>query len=337
LSDRNALISQMDEYLVHQTEKPLAQVASDHPDWQDRFYFNIHDEAGEFCAITGLGAYPNRGVHQAYLFAVHKGVHYSYFNVRPLAADREVMTAGSLAFEVVEPLKSWRINVADEANGLHGELVFQARTPLYTFSPVHWQNGERTVVHQMHYTQSGRYSGSFHVGGRELSGLLGMRDRSWGIRAMAEVPMWIWVSAQFKDSTVTAWLWETPAGEVIHQDGAITTEAGDIHPITAIAHDLDVPEGRKVPRFGRFRFTMASGDTVEITAEENSTIYLGPMQNRWDEAEEGALERADSASFGSDQYCRFQMNGETGYGVVEYMFTGGVARYGVPATKLPGA
>jgi hypothetical protein len=326
----------MDEYLVHQTEKPLSQVASDHPDWQDRFYFNIHDEAGEFAVITGLGAFPNRNYHQAYLFAVHGGVHYAYLNVRPLAADREVMQAGSLSFEIVEPLKSWRISVADEANGLKGELQFNARTPLYAFDPVFWQNGDRTVVNQMHFTQSGRYSGSFRIGDREFSGLAGMRDRSWGIRAMAEVPMWIWVSAQFGARTVTAWLWETPQGEVIHQDGAIAGESGDVRPITRIEHDLTVEPGRKCPQSGRFRLGLADGETLEMTADEIGTIYLGPMLNRWDEAAEGALARADAASFGFDQHCRFQMDGEMGYGIVEYMFTGGVPKYGIPATKLGG-
>lgn len=326
----------MDEYLVHQTEKPLAQVASDHPDWQDRFYFNIHDDSGEFAAITGLGAFPNRNYHQAYLFVVHKGVHYSYVNVRPLAADREEMHAGSLRFEIVEPLKSWRLSVADEANGLQGELQFDARTPLYEFDPIHWQDGERTVVHQMHFTQSGRYSGSFRIGEQEYSGLLGMRDRSWGIRAMAEVPMWIWVAAQFKDYTVSAWLWETPEGAIIHQDGALVTESGDVRPITKIEHDLTVEAGKKCPRSGRFRFGLASGKSLELTADEIGTIYLGPMLSKWDESEEGAADRADAASFGFDQHCRFEMNGETGYGIVEYMFTGGVARYSVPPTKMGG-
>jgi len=41
-------------------------------------------------------------------------------------------------------------------------------------------------------------------------------------------------------------------------------------------------------------------------------------------------------AFGFDQHCRFQMNGETGYGIVEYMFTGGSRRYGIPRTEMGG-
>lgn len=326
----------MDEYLVHQAELPLARVVSDHPDWQDRFYFNIHDAAGDFAAITGLGAYPNRGYHQAYMFVVHNGVHYNYLNIRPLNADRDEMYAGSLRFEVIEPLKSWRLEVADEANGIEASLQFDARCPLYTFSPVQWQNRDRTVVNQLHYTQSGRYTGTFRIGESTWSdGLTGMRDRSWGIRAMAEVPMWIWVSAQFPTYNVTAWLWETPEGEVIHQDGAIVHESGEIQPIKTIAHELEFASGRKCPSRGRYLFGLKSAETAELTAEGMSAVMLGPMLGgKWDESDTELVARADGDSFGFDQHCRFQMqNGDHGIGIIEYMFTGGVAKYSIPPAK----
>ena len=38
--------------------------------------------------MTGLGAYPNRKMVQAYIFAAHDGKHYSYLQVRPLSDDR---------------------------------------------------------------------------------------------------------------------------------------------------------------------------------------------------------------------------------------------------------
>lgn len=324
----------MDEYLVHQTEKPLAQVASDHPDWQDRFYFNIHDSSGEFAAITGLGAFPNRNVMQAYLFVVHKGEHFAYLNVRPLKEDRHVMKVDTLSYEIVEPLNVWRLQVEDRANGVRAELEFRARCPLYTFSPIHWENGGKLVVHQMHYTQSGRYSGWFEIGDVKFTDLVGMRDRSWGVRAMADVPVWIWVSAQFADRCITAWLWETSEGEVIHADGAVVRESGEIHPIDGIRHDLDIRPGTKRPKEARFELTLASGGSISLRAEELGAIFLGPRSTRWSDSDAEALAEADAASFGFDQHCRFSLEGETGYGIVEYMFTGGSKRYGVPPTRL---
>ena len=329
------MIGKMDEYLVHQTEKPLSQVASDHPDWQDRFYFNIHDPSGEFAAITGLGAFPNRKNMQAFMFVNYQGQHYAYFNVRPLADDREVMQAGSLSFSVVEPLQAWRLEVADEGNRIRGALEFRARCPLYVFSPIHWQDGDKLVAHQMHYTQSGRYTGSFTIGDQTFTGLQGMRDRSWGVRAMADVPIWIWISAQFRDFCISAWRWETPDGESIHEDGAVIYESGDIRPVTSIQHDLQLWPGTKRPRRASFELT-AAGEKLSLTADEIGTIFLGPPVSRWSDADAEALKRADDVSFGFDQHCRFQMGGETGFGVVEYMMTGGSKRYGVPPTRIGG-
>ena len=327
------MVSRFDEYLVHQTEKPLAQLASDHPEWQDRFYFNIHDRNGEFVAITGLGAFPNRNMMQGYLFVVHKGQHYAYLNVRSLENDREVMKVGTLSFEVVEPLRAWRLEVADEANGIRASLEFRARCPQYVFSPIHWDNGERTVVNQMHYTQAGVYDGSIRIGDAEFNDLLGIRDRSWGVRDMPRVPIWIWISAQFRDFCISAWLWETPEGEVIHADGALTHESGEIKPIVEIRHELELVPGTKRPRSGRFGLKLASGEDLDLTAEGIGTIFLAPAGARWSDGDAEALARADAGAFGFDQHCRFKLGDEAGIGVVEYMVTGGSKRYGIPPAR----
>jgi hypothetical protein len=327
------LVSRFDEYLVHQTEQPLARVASEHPEWQDRFYFNIHDRNGEVAMITGLGAFPNRNMMQGYIFAVHDGEHYASIQVRAPDNDREVMTAGSLSFSVVEPLKAWRLEVADESQAIHGSLEFRARCPLYQFSPIEWRDGDRLVVKQMHYTQAGTYEGSLSIGGRTFTDLVGMRDRSWGVRDMVRVPFWIWVSAQFEAFCISAWLWETTEGEVIHADGAIIHESGDVRPVTGIEHELDLWPGTKRPRAARFQLTMADGKVESLTASEIDTIFLAPGLTRWAGSDADSLKRADASAFGFDQHCRFELAGETGSGIVEFMVTGGHRRYGIPPVR----
>lgn len=324
------MVSRFDEYLVHQTEQPLALVASEHPEWQDRFYFNVHDRDGEVALMTGLGAYPNRKMMQAYIFAAHDGQHYSYLQVRPLSDDREVMQAGTLSYSVVEPLKSWRLEIADEASGINGSLVFRERCPLYQFSPIEWQNGEHLVVKQMHYTQAGAYEGSLTIGERTYTDLIGMRDRSWGVRDMARVPFWAWVSAQFDEFCISAWLWETPRGEVIHADGGIIYESGEIRPVTKIEHEIELWPGTKRPKVARYQLTMVDGAVESLTATEIQTIFLAPGMARWADSDVDALKKADAAAFGFDQHCRFEMGDKTGVGIVEYMVTGGHKRYGIP-------
>ncbi|MEX0801195.1 MAG: hypothetical protein WD379_08260 [Dehalococcoidia bacterium] len=335
------MIGRADEYLVHQTELPLARVVSDNTEWQDRFYFNIHDMEGKFAAMAGLGAFPNRkggphGIVQAYFLTVQGGRHTAYFNVRPIDSDRDQMRAGSLSFEVVEPLQAWKLDIADEANGVSGSLVFRARCPLYAFSPIRWQDGERPVVDQMHYTQAGRYEGSFTIGGETYSGLVGMRDRSWGLRDMPRVPVWYWIAAQFKEFCISAWLWETTDGEVIHCDGAIVPEEGEALPITQIEHEIELHDGQKLPKGAQFALTAADGQRLSLTASEIGSIYLGPPLPAWADSDAAARAAAEKAAFGYDQHAQFEMNGETGYGIVEYMFTGGSKRYGIPGTYFGG-
>ena len=327
------MVGRFDEFLVHQTEQPLARVASDHPEWQDRFYFNIHDRDGQVAMITGLGAYPNRNMMQGYMFAVQGGEHYALIQVRAPNNDRQVMKAGTLSYSVIEPLKSWALDIADEASGISGSLVFKERCQLYQFSPIEWHDGERLVVKQMHYTQAGTYEGSLTIGDRTFTDLIGMRDRSWGVRDMARVPFWVWISAQFQQFCISAWLWETPAGEVIHADGAIIHESGEERPVTGIEHELELWPGTKRPRAARFQLRMADGKIESLTAAEIETIFLAPGLTRWTDSDAESLKRADASAFGFDQHCRFELEGQTGSGIVEYMVTGGHQRYGIPPVR----
>lgn len=330
------MTGKMDEYLVHQAVRTIAEVESDHQHWQDRLYFNFVDPRGEFVALTGYGAFPNQKNAQGLLLVNYKGEHYAYFSVRPLQEDREVMQAGTISYEVLEPLKSWRIEVADEANDIKGSLEFQARCPLYQFRPIQWKKGDYTVAHQMHYTQSGTYKGSFTIGDNTFTDLVGIRDRSWGIRDLAQIPMWIWISAQFPNHCVSAWIWETPEGEIIHEDGAITYVDGTVRPITRIEHELEVTPGARHPNNARFRLTTDDGEVHALTAAELSSCFLAVPQGRWSESDKEAMARLDATSYGHDQHVRYEMNGDTGYGIVEYMFTGGVKKYGIPPAKLGG-
>ncbi|GBD12458.1 hypothetical protein HRbin24_00465 [bacterium HR24] len=328
------MLGRMDEYLVHQAVAPLAQVSSPDPHWQDRFYFNLHDDRGEFLAITGLGAFPNRGVMEGYLLAVHRGRHYSHFVSRPLAGDREEMAAGGLSFAVMEPLRAWRLELAPPASPVSGHLVFEGRCPPFQFSPIEWRKGEHTVVHQCHYTQAGRYAGGLQVEGTPLQGLAGMRDRSWGIRNMPLVDMWIWVSAQFRDGCLTAWLWETALGDPVYCDGALVPESGQARRLLSLAHELELWPGTRRPRRARLSLALEDGEEISLVAEEAASIYLGRQPAVWDEGDAEALAQAEAAAFGYDQLCRFRGDGLEGWGVVEYVFVGGCQRYGIAPARL---
>jgi len=58
------------------------------------------------------------------------------------------------------------------------------------------------------------------------------------------------------------------------------------------------------------------------------------MTPQWSSSDPEALAAADAAAFGFDQHCWFQLGGQRGVGVVEYMMTGGSKRYGIPPSRL---
>lgn len=48
----------LDEFPVHQTPLPMAQVVTSDRNFYDRYYFTAHDRTGEVFLVTGFGAYP---------------------------------------------------------------------------------------------------------------------------------------------------------------------------------------------------------------------------------------------------------------------------------------
>ena len=105
--------------------------------------------------------------------------------------------------------------------------------------------------------------------------------------------------------------------------------------MTKIEHELELWPGTKRPKVGHFQLTLADGKIERLTASEIQTIFLAPGLARWADSDSDALKRADAAAFGFDQHCRFELGGEQGVGVVEYMVTGGHRRYGIPAVAQP--
>lgn len=51
---------------------------------------------------------------------------------------------------------------------------------------------------------------------------------------------------------------------------------------------------------------------------------------------EKPLTEPDTNAFGFDQPGRHQTDGETGYRIMEYLFTGGSRRCGIPRTEMSG-
>ena len=56
------MLTRFDDYPIHQTAEPIAQVATSDRNAYDRYWFNGYAADGEFYFGIALGSYPNRRI-----------------------------------------------------------------------------------------------------------------------------------------------------------------------------------------------------------------------------------------------------------------------------------
>ncbi len=328
------MLSKMDDYLVHQTARPLAEVASDHPDWHEALYFNAHDGKGEFSAIAGLEVLPNSQYVRAYFFTLHRGEHYSYMYAGPLENWREEIRAGTMSFSIVEPMNAWHLDLADEANGIRASLDFRARCPAYHYRPIRCEEEGEVLIDQSYYAQAGTYGGTFTLGDEVFTDLQGLRARRWGVLIMTRLPFYHWISLDLPGRCITAWQFESSEGDVLYCDGALVTEAGDVTPITGIEHDWTLPAGTRHPTRTELTLSMDSGESLRVECREIGSHFMGAAAPRWSEADARALAEADATAISTEEYCEFSIGGERGFGILDIVSLPGYRRYGVAPLKI---
>jgi len=228
------VLSPHDDYFVHQTPEPLLHAASGDRNLYDRYFFNGYDREGGLFFGVALGVYPNRSVMDASLSVVRDGVQTSLHASRLVTGrDRTSMQVGPLSVDVEEPMRRYRVRVAENESGLTADLRFAARTPAVEEPRFVHRVGPRTLMDSTRLTQLGAWEG--HLGlDAELLELEpgrtpGTRDRSWGVRPVGEreagAPgpepqfFWLWAPLHFDDCCTHFDVNEDAEGRRWHQNG----------------------------------------------------------------------------------------------------------------------
>lgn len=329
------MITPMDEWLIHQVPRPIQEVASDNPHWQDRFYFNFMTRDGESAGLLGLGAFPNMGGMQGILNLVHKRKLTCVNYFRMLENNRERIRFPNLKVDILEPMASWRIGSGEPRFDLDVDLTFQGRGSPFPFRPIYHERDGKVVWDQYHYTQAGTYRGAVRKGNDLLQDLVGIRDRSWGIRDMQNLDFWIWISANFPSFWITAWLSEDGAGNRICLDGAVTRPGApeDRKQITDIGYEIEFQAGTRTPARSRFQIQTEDDARLQLQAEAGATIYVTLQEGVHDLEDPDTLRELDASTMILDQVQRFTCQGEQGVGLIEYFVLGGCASH--PANWPP--
>src|SRR3990172_4313499 len=158
------VISKFDEYMIHQTDEPIAQPATSDRNCYGRYWNNGFDADGNWVFEIGFGLYPNRHVMDGHFSVSIGGKQYSFHASRRAPQDRSETQIGPLSLEVIEPLRSIRYRIAPNDTGIECDLTFRARS-IPTQEPKNiLHEGTRCIMSTSRFTQLGSLEGYFVAG-----------------------------------------------------------------------------------------------------------------------------------------------------------------------------
>ena len=273
------MITDFDDFMIHQTSDPVAQPESSDRNFYDRYWFNGFDREGEFLFEIGFGVYPNRKVMDAHFSVSTGGQQHCFHGSRRVPQERSEMRVGPLQIEVVQPMRIVRVRLEPNETGVECDLTFHARSaPTLEPKNVMYDEG-RLIMNTSRFTQLGSWGGHFAVGGvrREFSHaeVCGVRDKSWGVRPVGEPEVgapgklttepgvyWVWAPVFFDDFC-------TQFGTFEDRDGAPTQVGGAIAPLYASPDDIPRGEdpGHRDVVSASHRIEWISGTRLPARAE----------------------------------------------------------------------
>jgi hypothetical protein len=338
------MLSELDDLLTHQTLETHDRVAMDDPRWTERFIFEVHDPGGELLVFCGLGIYPNTRYLDGFALCWHDGRHRNLRAGRERGADLWRLGAGPLRFEIVEPMRAWRLGCDDAGAGFAFELTFTARTRPFQMPTMTIERDGALLVAYSHFVQAGTYGGWVEVEGRRIAvaGWTGERDRSWGVRppsARTRRGLHTWLPIQFDDVSVWVWTHENARGERTGLCGAVRRTGADPPPPVPVTDyradlDIDLVGHHRVLRGGRLVIDAADGERLAIDVEAMPPLLslhgggyggarpqgtpggaLEVESEVWDHREPGALERVPHSIL--EHACRFRWGERVGHGCFE--------------------
>lgn len=343
-----------DEYFNHQTSFPHAVVGSSDPNWRERYWISVQDvRRDDFILSFGFGKYPNQDVAEGFAIVLHGERQHNLRLSQELSSAGEGIGAGVLRAEILEPFRHLRFSLDDNPSGIAFDLHWTgSATPM--LEGRHLEVNRNRVTHDLsRYVQLGRVAGTVRTPDGDVrldfeTGW-GERDHSWGTRPMASVPgappihsaPWNFLAfcpIQFPSFSLHFYLFEAQRGRPTHMSVAIsrpegTTEADELD---TVEHDLEwdyaAPvmtlaggtltlvfyNGRRLPiviRARRPRVFLLGGGYGKDQGQWKGVHHL--EHESWDLSDPDAVRTYAAGS--SDHMIEATCNGETGYGIIEYI------------------
>lgn len=354
------MLHALDDYPLHQTPQPMSHPASDSPNVYDRFFFNGYSRDGSVFFAVALGVYPNRRVMDAAFSVVHAGVQHNVRSSRACPSDRTETLVGPIRVDVEVPMRRHRI-VVDGRHGISADLTMTASAPVVEEPRFVHQVDGRTSFDYTRLTQFGRWSGWIEIDGdrielADVGDVVGVRDRSWGVRPVGDpLPgppvapqfFWLWAPTVFDDACTHFALNQEADGRTWHQSGAVvpiidadapTIDPGRVQRGQAATFDVTWRPGTRWAERITTRLELWGGDPVEVSYEPFLQFqmvgigyrhpvwghgrWIGPDESTRDEIVLAEVSPADHLMLHVQALAHARWGDRVGVGVVEQLIIG---------------
>ena len=323
-----AKFTALDERFAHQIPEPFPNVVHFHPDWRESLFFIMHEREkpgdvliltlAHFAARQEMDSLQLGRVGDSPIMARH---------VRKVDGDQDDFRVGPITIDVVEPLKKIHlVATASEATPVSFDVTFTARTAPYQLRRGTMKAKHEIIWDQSHMFQSGIYNGAYTYKGKttQIDNWWGQRDHSWGVRAHARCPLWMWMPIQLEEGMLSVWHWEYPNGARVYTDGCFAPADGsEPTPVIDFQHDLHWLDaaGRPVSyeKFGddvvglagTVVFVLQGGRKISVEANGRWAQRYSQIANRADNVLGGGLsEMQVKTSDGVSGTAIFEITGQ---------------------------
>jgi len=312
-------VNEVDEY----THEP-----SKESHYNESMYFNFFDHKKRCGGFVRIGNRPNEGYAEVTLlyYLPEQGI--LFFFQRPQIGDNRVFNTANMRFTVVDPFKYLSVSYHGQAfhltdpYGLEDpkkalsqarmvtvalDLSVEGLSPIFGgVSPKDTMGSDEVEFARAHYEQQTRTLGSFEVDGKRIEiDALGLRDHSWGPRHWQAPKSYRWLTAQFHPGLammVTHFV--SPSGKIT-RSGFLYRDGKNVL-IKDVTIHTDYQDNGTYHRKIHTDFVTENDERLSL---EGEVIQLVPLRNR----RHGQVTRI------CEGFTRYSLQGETGYGISEYL------------------
>jgi hypothetical protein len=307
------MITNFDDYCIHQTYLPVAEPSQSDRNFYDRYWFNgIEPKQGDWMFEVGLGLYPNRRVMDGHFSVAIGDKQYAFHASRRAPKERGETQVGPLSVEILEPMRRIRIHLAPNEHLIECDLLFTASSVPHREPANVMHDDGHLIMQNTRFTQMGYWQGFFSVDGvrYEVDQAVATRDKSWGVRPVGE-PVGGAPGLLNKEPGVY-WLWSpinwgsfsTHMGTFEDRDGVPTQLSADWIPLyqqledipaqdpaivamSEVKHEVQWLKGTRRAAKATMQLTAADGRVFDITLEPLQRFYtlgIGYNHSEWGHA-----------------------------------------------------